>query len=217
MDLYERSAMRYERIFREGGIRNGKLFYNLGNVYFRMNDIGRAILNYLRAEQYIPNDSNLEQNLAYARKNRLDKVEEKQKTKVLKTLFFWHYDIPASIRLIIFTSCFALIWVFASIRIFLKQSIIKYCLVITIVITILIAGSLAAEEVSLSNNRPGVIISPEIIARKGNSITYEPSFKKPLHSGTEFVLKEKRGDWLLIELTDSRTCWVPSQVVEMVR
>ena len=215
--LYGKSAMRYERIIREGDIRNGKLYYNLGNIYFRMNEIGRAILNYLRAEQYIPNDSNLKQNLAYVRKNRLDKIEEKQKTKVLKTLFFWHYDIPASIRLIIFTSCFILIWVFASVRVFLKQSIVKYCLVITGVVSVLMAGSLAAEEVSLINNRPGVIISREVVARKGNSDTYEPSFKEPLHSGTEFILREKRGEWLLIELADSRNCWVPSQVVEMVR
>ena len=34
-DLYGKSALRYERIIREGGIRNGKLYYNLGNVYFR--------------------------------------------------------------------------------------------------------------------------------------------------------------------------------------
>ena len=83
---------------REGGIENGKLYYNLGNVYFRMNDIGRAILNYRRAESYIPNDPNLHQNLSYARSRRLDEIEERQKTKVLRTLFFWHYDLSGWTR-----------------------------------------------------------------------------------------------------------------------
>ena len=56
-DLYRRAALRFERLVNEGGIQSGKLFYNIGNAYFRTNDIGRAILNYRKAEQYIPNDS----------------------------------------------------------------------------------------------------------------------------------------------------------------
>ena len=82
-ELYHKAALRFERITREGGIQNGKLHYNIGNAYFRMNDFGRAILSYRRAEQYIPNDPNLQQNLDYARKRRTDRIEEQQKTKVL--------------------------------------------------------------------------------------------------------------------------------------
>ena len=62
-----------------------------------------------------------------------------------------------------------------------------------------------------------MIISPQVIARKGNSDTYEPSFKEPLHSGTEFTLIEKRGTWYQIELSDSRKCWVPEKDIEFVR
>ena len=42
-DLYRRAALRFERLVEEGGIRNGKLYYNLGNAYFRANDVGRAL------------------------------------------------------------------------------------------------------------------------------------------------------------------------------
>jgi hypothetical protein len=84
-------------------------------------------------------------------------------------------------------------------------------------LSLLFAGSLAADEISYNKNRPGVIISSEVSARKGNSETYESSFKEPLHSGTEFILLEERGGWLNIELADARTCWVPAKDVEMVR
>lgn len=216
-DIYRKSAMRYERIMREGGIRNGKLYYNLGNTYFRMKDIGRAILNYRRAEQYIPNDPNLKQNLRYARKMRLDEIEEKQETKVLKTLFFWHYDLPTKTRVVGFSICFVLLWIFAAIRIFIKKSYITWNIMSAAALALIFAGSLMADELSLRRIRPGVIITQEIIARKGNSETYEPSFKDPLHSGTEFSLIEDRGDWYHIELTDARTCWVVSKDVELVR
>ncbi|MBW1900640.1 MAG: hypothetical protein JRJ20_03285 [Deltaproteobacteria bacterium] len=216
-DLYRKTAMRFERIIREGSIKNGKLYYNLGNVYFRMKDIGRAIVNYRRAEQYMPNDPNLKQNLKYARKKCLDDIEEKQETKVLKTLFFWHYDLPTKTRVFIFTVFFILLWVFAGIRIFTDKTFLGWCITLAVILSLLLAGSLVTEEVSLRKSRPGVIISPEVVARKGNSHTYEPSFKAPLHSGTEFTLIEDRGNWHYVELADSRACWVPSKDVELVR
>ncbi len=216
-ELYRKSAMRFERIVQEGGIQNGKLYYNLGNVYFRMKDIGRAIANYLRAEQYIPNDPNLKQNLEYAREKRLDEIEEKQETKVLKTLFFWHYDLSTKTRVVAFTICFSFLWIFACIRIFTSRPFTGWCITPAVVLSLLLAGSLVADELYLRKSRPGVIISQEVVARKGNSETYEPSFKEPLHSGTEFTLVEDRGIWYHVELADSRACWVPSKDVELVR
>lgn len=216
-DLYGKAAMRYERIIQEGGVQNGKLYYNLGNIYFRLKDLGRAILNYRRAEQYIPNDPNLKQNLDYARERRLDDIEEKQETKVLKTLFFWHYDLSTKNRVMIFSVCFVLMWTAVAVRIFTKASYLRWCIIVSFVLSLLLSGSLLAEELSLRNTRPGVIISREVVARKGNSETYEPSFKDPLHSGTEFTLIEDRGSWYQIELADSRTCWVHSKDVALVR
>ena len=53
-----------------------------------MKDIGRAILNYRRAEQYLPNDTNLHQNIAFAKTLRIDQIEDKQQTQILQILFF---------------------------------------------------------------------------------------------------------------------------------
>ena len=216
-DFYAKSAMRYERIIQEGGIRNGRLYYNLGNIYFRIKDMGRAILNFRRAEQYISNDPNLKQNLAYARKMRLDQIQEKQETRVLKTLFFWHYDLSTQTRVILFTICFVLLWIFAGLRIFVKRSFLGWCIVTAAALSISLSASLVVDDLNLRRTKPGVIVSREVVARKGNSETYEPSFKEPLHAGTEFILMEDRGNWLQIELADSRTCWVPSKDVELVR
>jgi len=48
-------------------------------------------------------------------------------------------------------------------------------------------------------------------------LTYEASFKDPLHAGTEFVLVEQRNDWLHVELPDGRRCWLPAQAAGLVR
>jgi hypothetical protein len=207
-ELYRRSVMRFERIVKDGDIENGKIYYNIGNAYFRLNDLGMAILNYKKAELYIPDDQNLKHNLKYARSKRTDNIAEKQKTKILKILFFWHYDLSSRIRLMIFMSMFAGLWLFACVRLFTESVILKRLIVFSAIGSALMAGSIIVEELSLKRSRPGVIISSAVVPRKGNGETYQPSFKEPLHSGTEFTLIEKREDWFFIELRDSRKCWI---------
>ena len=214
--LYQSAVMRFERIVKDGGIENGKLYYNIGNAYFRMNDLGMAILNYLRAERLIPDDANLQHNLQYARSKRLDRIEEEQKTKVLKTLFFWHYDLSTGTRFIILTIMSACLWIGASLRLFYPKPFLSRIIFFAVVLSSLMAGSLAAEKVSIEKTLPGVIISPELTARKGNSTAYEPAFEEPLHAGTEFTLVEERKNWLHIELNDSRRCWVPRNGASLV-
>jgi tetratricopeptide (TPR) repeat protein len=215
--LYQQAAMRYESIVEKGKIHNGKLYYNIGNAYFRTGDIGRAILNYRRALQYIPNDANLRQNLSYARNRRLDKIDEPQDTRVFKTLFFWHYDLSTPTRILLFSIFFAAIWIFAMIRRLVRKAFLNWALAISLALTVVMAGSLTAEAITLYRVTPGVIIDPSVVARKGNSDAYAPSFNEPLHAGTEFVLIEKRDDWYYVRLADERTCWVRGKSVGLVR
>jgi hypothetical protein len=215
--LYRQAAMRYESLAAKGDIHNGKLYYNIGNAYFRTKDIGRAILNYRRALQYIPNDPNLRQNLSYARNQRLDKIDEPQDTRIFRTLFFWHYDLSTPTRIVLFSIFFVAVWIFAMIRRFARKAFLNWALAITLPLTVVMGGSLAAEAITLSRVTPGVIIESSVIARKGNGAAYAPSFTEPLHAGTEFVLIEKREGWYCIRLADGRTCWEPEKSVGLVR
>ena len=216
-DLYQRSARRYERIIDEGGIENGRLYYNLGNAYFRMNDIGRAILNYRKAEQYIAGDANLRQNLRYARTRRLDRFEEHTQTRVLRTLLFWHYDVPLGWRLALFALGWVALWGLLSLRLFQPQRVSRALLVLAGGIGLMFLGSVLAETMLGPDERPGVILAPETVARKGDGESYAPAFTEPLHAGVEFQVLEVRPGWVHGELPDSRTCWLAERAVGLVR
>ncbi len=216
-DLYERAAMNLERLVGEGGIRNGKLFYNLGNAYFRLGDMGRAILNYRRAQLLIPGDRNLRQNLEYVRGRRADKIEEPEPQKILRTLFFFHYDIPLVWKRGIFAVGFLLFWVAAVLLLFMRRPFLKWVLCVSGLLASLFLGSLLVDQVSITTDRSGVILSSEVIARKGDGETFQPAFKEPLHSGTEFSLLEERPGWLKIRLSDGRECWLPEGAAALVR
>lgn len=216
-ELYQKAALRFERIIQEGEIHNGKLFYNLGNIYFRMNDLGRAILNYRRALDYLPNDPNLIHNLNYARQRRQDRIEEPPQARAWRILFFWHYDLSARTRALIFAGAFCLFWTGAALRLFFRKPFLHGWMVGTAALSLLFLGSLLVERNVQRRTRPGVIIQSEVIARQGDSETYAPSFKEPLHAGAEFKMIERRGDWMLIELADARRCWCPANALALVR
>jgi len=213
---YEDAILNFERIVNEGGIRNGELYYDIGNAYFRVGDLGRAILNYRRSSLYMPNDPNLRQNLEYARNRRADRIERKEQENVYRTLFFIHYDIPSRAKLIIFAACFAAVWISAGARLFVRAGSLKVILVIAGIASAIFLASLVVDAVSFAGRPPGVITANEVTGRMGDADSYQPSFKEPLHAGTEFKLLEKRAGWWRIELESGDATWIPTGSAELV-
>lgn len=215
-DLFEKAALSFEAIQREGGIENGRIFYNIGNIYFRLGDLGKAILNYRRAERFIGNDLNLQQNLNYARSRCLDRIELKPQAQVFRTLFFWHYDLESKTRAWLLAAFFGLLWIFASVCLLKKKTWLHYTIGFCAVLTFLLACSLTMEAYEQVNTLSGVILEKEVVGRKGDGTTFEPTFTEPLHAGAEFTLVEQRKGWLHIELADSRRCWIPESAAGML-
>ena len=216
-DNYEKATLRLERIIREGGVENGKLYYNLGNIWFQRGDLGRALVNYLRAQQYMPNNVQLQQNLSFVRQQRADSFQESEKRKVLKTLFFWHYDLASQTRLTLFSGLFLLLWVLATLRLFWKRRELSVAVALCAMLSGLLFISLSIEASQYRNNPKGVVVADESVGRKGDGETYQPSFSEPLHAGTDFTVRDDRGSWILVALADERTCWLKRSEVALVQ
>jgi len=215
--LLEKATRRFEQLAHDHGVRNGGLYYNIGNCYFRLGDLGRAILNYRRAALYIPNDANLIQNLDYARSLRLDRIEEKPRTRVLQTLLFRPYDFSGHARLAMLAVCSALFWLALALRLPAGRRLVPRWLPLLPAIPLLILTASLGYDRFLAESEPaGVILAAETVGRKGDCDTYQPSFKEPLHGGTEFIVLQERSGWLQVELADGRRCWLRAGEVELV-
>ncbi len=70
---YAEASRTYERIIVRG-LRNGHVYYNLGNAYYKQDQIGRAILAYERASRLIPRDGDLKNNLELANERTVDQI-----------------------------------------------------------------------------------------------------------------------------------------------
>lgn len=215
-ETYTKAILRFQQLIREGGIENGKLYYNIGNAYFRTRDIGRAIVNYRRAFDLMPHDPNLVQNLEFARSRRVDRIDVPAKRRVAETLFFWHYDLPPALKAALFGWAIVLAWGTATVGLLRKLPWLPWLTGGSTVVAGLMLLSLALDARAASEIREGVIVAPEVVARKGDSEAYEPSFKEPLHAGTELRIREARAGWIQAELGDGRSCWLPEKAVERI-
>ncbi|MCD8072416.1 MAG: tetratricopeptide repeat protein, partial [Alistipes sp.] len=71
---YELAAIIYDSI-RSGGYVSSRLYYNLGNAYFKQGKTGLAILNYNRSLKISPSDPDTRHNLKIAETHARDKIE----------------------------------------------------------------------------------------------------------------------------------------------
>lgn len=216
-EQFDKAILSYKRLIQEGGIHNAKLYYNLANAYLLNDNIGKAILNYRRAERLNRRDANIQKNLAFARSRRLDQVSLETRQKVLQTLFFWHYDFNIRTRFILACIFFAVTCISLTILLWRgRNSAVLVTTFIAALLTIALNISIALEQYQESRTQEGVIIAADIIARQGDSDTYPPSFKEPLHAGTEFDIREHRTGWFHIQLADGAEAWIPDDAGEII-
>lgn len=215
-ELTQRAAARYERVIAESSLHNGPLYYNLGNIYFKMGDLGRAVLNYRRAQQLNPNDRQLLQNLQFARAQRQDSFKEPEQTRILQTVFFLHYDFAPTTRQRLFLWFYLLSFLLATVMIWYQPAWLKVCFGIVAGLTVILTLSLYITLHELQSRRPGVVLAREVVARKGDGESYAPSFNAPLHAGTEFILLEQRDGWSEVVLPDGQRAWLPNQAFALL-
>jgi len=215
--LYEQAILSFEKVAEQGRIKNAKLYYNIANAYFLKGDIGKAVLNYRRAEKLDSSDTNIQKNLSFARSKRVDKVAVKTEKRVLRTLFFWHYDFAVKTRFLltciffgIFCLCVSgIIW-FGKSPAYITPAVICTVLTLCMLVSVIIDYNTEAGRIC------GVITIKEVIARQGDGQNYSSSFKEPLHEGTEFDLLERRPDWFHIKLFDDSDGWIPDDAGELI-
>ena len=214
-EALDKASARYERAASDKTFANGKLFYNLGNVYFLKDDLGRAILNYRKAERYLPFDKKLQDNMAFARSRRVDVIEEHEQKRVMKTLFFLHYDLPLVWREGILLIGFALFWAALAALRWHKAGWLHWVAGLSCIVAVVFGVSVWLSYRDL-RQPSAVIVAKEAIARKGGSEAYDKSFEKPLHAGTEMTITDDNGGWVEFRLGNGETGWLPKGDVEIV-
>ena len=215
--LYGSALADFQQLVQRYDLHNEAIYYDLGNVYERLGDIGRAVLSYRRAQLYDPSDPQLSHNLAFVRAKRQDKLPVSSPSFLPRMLFFWHYDLSVEAQALLFAVAFGMLWVLMGMKLLTGRQWIRWPTAAVGVVAVLFLVSLGWGQLRLAMHHSGVIVAQAVTARQGDALSYDAAFKAPLHSGDEFTVLSTRPEWYHVRLSDGTEAWIPQSSAELVQ
>ncbi len=214
---YQEAIKMYGEIMKEGV--SADLYYNLGNAYFRTDNITQAVLAYERAYKLSPGDIDIRFNLQFARSKTIDKITPETEMFFVtwyKTLVnFTNSDNWAVISVI----TFLLMLVTLSLYLFSsKEFIIRggFYSSAVLLILFLVTTLLSWQQKTHASNHDGAIItSAKVIVKKTPSTG--STTEMVLHEGTRVDITDRSmKGWIGIRLTDGREGWLRDTDIEEI-
>ncbi len=214
---YASAIQIYENLLKRGEA--AEIYYNLGNSYYKSDDIAKAILNYERALLLQPGNADIRANLEIARSKTIDKVAS------VPDIFFiaWtkslinclSVDAWAKLGIVFFV----LLLVSLSLFFFSKQIVWKKSGFIAGIIFLafaVLSNVFASEQKSeLMNRNEAIIMSPSVTVRSTPSESGTGLFV--LHEGHKIEIKDNSmREWKEIRLDDGKVGWVPTSAIEVI-
>lgn len=215
---YATAAQQYQQLA-DQGYSDTNLYYNLGNAYFKQDDLGRAIVNYLRASELSPRDGDVQSNLELARSQTIDQFDSGGDSPILGVSNLTRQWLTVSelglVSLLLWfgtSSAFAVLIVTTN---SLIKHISRYLSIGGFALTILSFLILLSTLYGRSIVSQGVIVDTNIDVVSGPGAQYITEFT--LHSGAEVRLIENREGWSRLALPGGELQgWVPSNTLEAV-
>ncbi|MGB8656346.1 MAG: tetratricopeptide repeat protein [Candidatus Zixiibacteriota bacterium] len=210
---FDQAVQEYEKIANLG-TRNYQVFYNLGNAYFRQNQLGKAILSYRRALVLQPRDEDAQANLSFVKLFTLDKIEE-QKIDPFSNLLQWFLGLWSTDEFALLTSFFyAMLAAFGILMLFRgSKKYLRTGLAISLILLAFFGSSLWAK-IHSDSVRYGVVVSSQAEVRSGPGESYVLQLTG--HEGLEFRVDEEAEGWYRISLPNGIKGWIPKQAVEII-
>ena len=214
---YQQAVKLYEELLQQGV--SADLYYNLGNAYYRMDNITQAVLNYERALLLSPGDKDIRFNLQMARSKTIDKITPESE------MFFvtWYHSlvnimsVDAWARTALIALAIAIILALAylfSERMWLRK--LGFFGALFLLVVFLLSNIFAFQQKRKLTHRTGAIIMSSAATIKST-----PSKNGTdlfiLHEGTKVtVTDDSMKGWKEIRVDDGKEGWVEDKQIEVI-
>jgi tetratricopeptide (TPR) repeat protein len=190
---------------------SANLFYDLGNAYFRDNNLGKAILNYERALLLDPHHPEAEANLRFAR--------DQARALQMQPGAFDRYAAFASVNTYTATAAvtfwIALFSIVVAVLARRRSTAAIMLSILSSLIFVMTAGAVYLRENGKLGRGLAIVTSPDVNARVATADTANAVLAVP--PGSEIKVLSTRGDWIYAELPNSSRGWMPANSAELVR
>ena len=214
---YQQAIRDYEEILKNG--ESAEIYFNLGNAYYRTDNITKAVLNYERARLLSPGDDDINFNLQFARSKTIDKITPQSE------MFFitWYKSLvnftsvdnwaKTGILCIVMALLLVLLYLFGP-QLMLRK--IGFFGGLAFFVIFLLSNLFAFQQKQALDNRTGAIImTPSVNIKKTPAKNSADQFV--LHEGTRVDIIDKgMTDWRCIRVGDGREGWIETKAIEEI-
>ena len=214
---YQEAIKGYESLLKQGA--SAELYFNLGNAYYRTENITRAVLNYERALLLSPGDGDIRFNLQIARSKTIDKIVPESE------MFFvtWYRSLVnmmsvdgwgrmALISLAIVIVLF-LVYLFSA-RVWVQK--LGFFGGIVLLLLFVLSHFFAWQQRQQLLYRQGaIVVTPSVAVKSSPAQNGTDLFI--LHEGTKVVITDSSmKNWREIRLADGKKGWIESKKIEVI-
>ena len=214
---YQQAITQYEALLKQGA--SADLYYNLGNAYYRTENIPEAVLNYERALLLSPGDRDIRFNLQIARSKTFDKIVPESE------MFFvtWYRSLVSMMSVdawartalvsLAITIILLLVYLFSE-RIWLRKA--GFFGGVALLVLFVGANIFAwQQKKDLLNRKGAIIFAPSVTVKSTPAANGTDLFI--LHEGTKVVITDgSMKEWKEIRLADGKEGWIESKHIRVI-
>jgi pentatricopeptide repeat protein len=207
----------YEELISDG-YQGTSLYFNLANSYYRVGQLGYAILNYERALKISPSDEDAKHNLAFANLSTVDRIQP------LPTFFLFEWWESLLIALSVngwtclayffFIVLLFLITLYFFAKTISQQKIILFSGLGVLVLTTLLVALLIVKINREQTHISGVVVEQTITVKNSPDAKSIDAFV--IHEGLKVKLEDKLDNWVKIRLADGKVGWIENDAVARI-
>jgi tetratricopeptide (TPR) repeat protein len=215
--FYENAITIYENILKEQ-VASPELYYNLGNAYFKTNDLPSAILNYERALKYNPGGEDILFNLSVANSKIVDKID------VLPELFYirWWKGIKLWFSpdgwSIVLVALFSVLFVLAALFLLSRSATSRKIIFaggLFLFMAFVLSGIIAWQTWNESRqHNTAIVFAPTLAVKSSPDDSSIDLFV--IHEGLKVKILDEIGDWNEIRISNGSKGWVKSETLKPV-
>lgn len=206
---YKKAITYYEKILAEGQS-SANLYYNLGNAYYKDNQLGKAIYNYELAKKLNPGDEDIKTNLRLANSKTVDKIESKENylAGAIKSGVFGLFSTTGwawlSICNVLFVVLCAIVFIISE-RLLIKR--LCFWLGLAVAIKFVVVFSIGYADLhNLQKKTQGIVLSQ--VVQVLNAPNESGKSKFSLHEGTKLNVLSTNEEWTSVQLANGNEGWI---------
>ena len=214
---YEKAVEEYSAIL-NGGEYSMKLYYNLANAYFKLGEMGKAILYYNKALRIAPSQEDIRHNLALAEaqtKDRIVAIPEFFVNRWLRTvrnsMSCMAWSILSLVSLGVLLVC-AIQFHLAS-RIRLRKAGYYGALCAFVLFVATTAFAVSSRNDMLSHNE-AIVMGTAISVKSSPDRSATDLFV--LHEGTKVKILTEVDEWVEVVIADGKKGWTERKNIEEI-